>query len=388
MESFGLPDFFGGLRQKCVCKMRLCVKFPCLTKHMAVFAAICWLFSPGAGMATTENLVPLHEPALQLRDPSNVLLINVAHAGTRLVAVGEHGVIIYSDDNGRSWHQALVPVQVTITTVAFATPKDGWAAGAYGVILHTTDGGINWKLQLTGLEVNQLIQQAAAQYSQANPQSPDALLAVRRASIFVAAGPDKPFLTIVPLSATNAIVLGGYRMCVRTADAGKIWADCSLNVQDPVSHNVYDAIQANGHIYAVGEAGDIFLADANGEVFKALNSPTQTTLFNILQTKTTALLAFGVADTMFRSTDGGDSWVRVKVPGGSDLTGGVQLKSGMIVVTSENGAVFGSNDDGQSFQLLSVDIGMAGFAVTQASNGNVIFVGSRGVSTVSADQLE
>ena len=39
------------------------------------------------------------------------LLLDVAHAGARLVAVGDRGHILYSDDNGASWAQAKVPTR-------------------------------------------------------------------------------------------------------------------------------------------------------------------------------------------------------------------------------------------------------------------------------------
>lgn len=351
--------------------------------NAAAFAAAFLLLVTPASQAADQGYLVLQQPALQLRNPSAVLLISITHAGSRLVAVGEHGVVIYSDDNGASWHQAAVPVEVTITSVAFATDKDGWAAGAYGVILHSTDGGASWKLQITGEQVNQLMLQAAAQASQSNPQDPQAARAVRRASIFAAAGPDKPFLTILALSPTQAIVLGGYRMCVRTANAGASWADCSLNVQDAISHNVYGAILAGNMIYAVGEVGDMFSADMNGDVFKALNSPSTTTLLDILQTKNGTLLAYGVADSMFRSTDGGNSWTSIAVPGGADLTGGAVTRSGMVVVTSENGVAFASKDDGQTFQQLPLTLGMAVFGVAEAANRDLVFVGSAGIRVAS-----
>src|SRR3978361_900254 len=63
----------------------------------------------------------LSEPSIQVRFPASVALIAIAKAGNRLVAVGVHGVVIYSDNNGVSWTQAYSPVNVTLTCVGFAT---------------------------------------------------------------------------------------------------------------------------------------------------------------------------------------------------------------------------------------------------------------------------
>jgi len=356
-------------------------------KIALVLGAALWLVRTPAAQAADQSYVVLQQPALQVRDPAAALLISIAHAGKRLVAVGNHGIITYSDDNGATWRQSVVPLEVTITTVAFASAQDGWAAGAYGVVLHTTDAGATWQLQIWGQQVNQLMLQAAARLFQSNAQDPAAARAVRQAAIFAAACPDKPFLTILALSPARAIIMGGYRMCIRTADAGRNWADCSLSIPDPVSHNVYSAIRAGNVIYAAGEAGDVFSADAGGLVFKPLNSPGPATLLGILQTRSGALLAYGVADSMFRSTDGGNNWTSVSVPGAADLTSGLVTDTGMIVITSPNGEVCASSDDGQSFRVLPLNLGMAVFGATQAGNGDLVFVGSGGVRVVSKTAL-
>ena len=43
------------------------------------------------------------------------LLVDVARAGERLVAVGERGHVVLSDDGGETWRQSgSVPVQTTV----------------------------------------------------------------------------------------------------------------------------------------------------------------------------------------------------------------------------------------------------------------------------------
>ena len=54
--------------------------------------------------------VPLNTPAMRVPVAQNGVLIDLARAGTRLVAVGERGLVLFSDDNGQSWQQAGVPV--------------------------------------------------------------------------------------------------------------------------------------------------------------------------------------------------------------------------------------------------------------------------------------
>ncbi len=348
----------------------------------AVFVGILiWAVCSTMAWAST-----LDDNASTVRQPAKVILISVAKAGGRLVAVGVHGVIIISDDNGRTWRQSAVQTSETITCVAFATPRDGWAAGGQGVVLHTVDGGATWLRQITEAQVLPLMQAAAAGAAAADPQSTQAMRAVRRAGIFAQAGLDKPFLAILPFNPQSALVFGAYRMTILTHDAGKTWQDWSLHVGDPISHNIYDVTKLGGYVFLAGEAGTLLRANTLDQGvaldFDMVTSPTDGTLLGILGTKNNTLLTFGVAGNVFRSTDAGQTWTQSNIAAGSDITAGVLLASGEVVVISEDGRVFGSTDDGVSFHQLPLTDDMALFGLAQADNGDVIFVGSGGVRVV------
>jgi photosystem II stability/assembly factor-like uncharacterized protein len=332
-----------------------------------------------AGPALAEVAGPLKQPAIPVVNPSKAILIEVAHAGARLVAVGAHGVIVYSDDNGQSWRQAVSPTSETLTCVGFADAKNGWAAGGQGVVLHSMDGGTTWQMQLTGDDVIKLMSAAAAADLAANPNAVAAQRAVHRASIFTNAGDDKPFLSILPLGPQSAIIFGAYRMTVMTTDGGKTWVDWSLHVGDPVSHNMYAVARVGSAVYLAGEMGSILRSDDGGQNYAMLTVPDDATMFGILGTPKNSLVTFGVSGEVFRSTDQGQSWIAANITANSDLTSAIVLRSGAILLVSEGGIVFESKDDGQSYQALPLSEGMALYDVIQAANGDVVFVGSGGV---------
>ena len=89
------------------------------------------------------------------------VLLDVVKTGNRLVAVGERGVVVLSDDGGRTWRQASVSTSVTLTSVQFASLKAGWAVGHSGVVVHTEDGGETWTRQLDGRTAAKLAVEAA-----------------------------------------------------------------------------------------------------------------------------------------------------------------------------------------------------------------------------------
>jgi len=92
----------------------------------------------------------LDTPAEKSPLAPNTLYNSVVLAGKRLVSVGQRGHIVYSDDDGKSWVQATVPVSSDLVAVHFATPQKGWAVGHDGVVLQSADGGATWNKQFDG----------------------------------------------------------------------------------------------------------------------------------------------------------------------------------------------------------------------------------------------
>ncbi len=321
----------------------------------------------------------LDTAARKVREPSHVLLEAIASAGNRLVAVGEHGVIIFSDDNGTSWTQADVPVDVTLNCVAFATPLLGWAAGHFGVILNTSDGGKTWRTQLNGIQANQLTLAAAQAVSaEKNQTSLGAPFAMRRANIFLRGGPNKPFLSLIVLSSQKLIVFGAFRMTMLTLNAGGAWTDLSLNVGDTLSHNLYAATVSGSDIYVVGEAGLVFRSTDGGNSFPAVTSPANATLFGVLAVANKVIITFGVAGNIFRSVDQGKTWQSIGLNTQDDLTAGCILLDGRILIGTEAAALFLSVDNGVSFQPISDGPQMSIFGIVEAADKNLVFVGNSG----------
>jgi photosystem II stability/assembly factor-like uncharacterized protein len=325
-------------------------------------------------------------PSVQIRVPEGVFLIAITRIGNRLVAVGEEGVIIYSDDNGTTWSQAKVPVSETLTAVAFANAKIGWAAGHSGVILKTEDGGASWKLQLNGLQVNQLQLVAAAQANSLGATSAAVPLATMRAQAFSAQGADKPFFDIVVIDENTVFVLGAYRMMVTTRDGGKTWVDWSLHVSDRLSDDLYASAVAGNSIFLVGGAGNVFRSDDGANTFDPLTSPQTVTLYGILVLDNNVLLTYGVAGACFRSTDGGKTWSAVNIDTQDNLITGLVLPQGVMLATL-GGQVFSSTPDGQTFTPVQNLPPMSISDVEQAQDGAFIFVGGGGVVRISAENL-
>jgi photosystem II stability/assembly factor-like uncharacterized protein len=333
--------------------------------------------------AAATGIVGLDTSALAVRLPDKVTLIAITNAGSRLVAVGVHGVIIYSDDSGHSWKQSSVPVDVTLTAVRFSSVTNGWAIGHDGVILHTDDGGLHWKLQLDGFRANELTLAAAQAAVSGNDSAPGILHALARANHFVEDGPTKPFLSLLVTNDNQALVVGAYRLAMLTNDGGKTWSDWSLHIDDPLSHNLYDIERVGAEICIVGELSLVFCSTDGGGTFQQVTAPGVATLFGVLPTgEPRGILVFGVAGNAFSSEDAGNTWKKVDFNTGDNLTSGVVLRSGAILVTSESGRVFLSDDHARSFKPLPVILPMSLYDISQAPDGDVVLVGGGGVELI------
>src|SRR5579862_587423 len=100
-----------------------------------------------AGTAAAQQQ-PAPRAAEPARRAAQSLLIALASAGERLVAVGDRGSIVLSEDHGTTWRQAAqVPVQALLTGVCFFDERHGVAVGHDQVILSSADGGDSWQLR-------------------------------------------------------------------------------------------------------------------------------------------------------------------------------------------------------------------------------------------------
>src|SRR5690606_13540205 len=95
-----------------------------------------------SAVVQANGVVPATDPLLR-----GSIYVDLARAGDRVVAVGDRGHIIYSDDEGQHWRQAETPTSVLLTAVCFADAEHGWAVGHDAVVLGTRDGGATWVLQ-------------------------------------------------------------------------------------------------------------------------------------------------------------------------------------------------------------------------------------------------
>ena len=151
----------------------------------------------------------LDTPAVKSPLAARALLNGLARAGDRIVAVGQRGHVLWSDDAGKSWQQADVPVSSDLVAVPSPTPTDGWAVGHDGVVLHSTDAGQTLDraarrpaLRRADGRTTTSVRHSAS--PAADPKRAAAL--VEEAERFAAQGAENPFLDVWFSDASNGYV--------------------------------------------------------------------------------------------------------------------------------------------------------------------------------------
>jgi len=201
----------------------------------------------------------------------HAVLLDVNKAGSRLVAVGERGVVLLSDDGGQHWRQSASPISTTLTSVQFVDSRNGWAVGHSGVVLHSSDGGESWQLQLDGKQAAALELQAA-QYSGDSKR----IAVAQRLS---ADGADKPLLVVNFVDAKHGVALGAYGLALMTKDGGNTWQSWMGDLPNPRGLHLYAMARNGDEIIIAGEQGLLLHSIDSGLTFEALKSPYEGSYF-------------------------------------------------------------------------------------------------------------
>ncbi len=347
------------------------------------FRAICLAglvgtsMGPSRARAEAQFQDPLDYPAQLRKAPDTRPLLAIVHAGTSLVAVGSRGMIVRSDDEGKTWHQSPVPVQSDLLAVHFPTPRDGWAVGHDGVILHSGDGGASWTKQLDGRIAAEAFKKFYA------TQPPDA--AVKAAATQIErnfkAGPTLPWLDVWFEDAERGFVVGSFGMIAVTTDGGKSWEPWLHRIDNDQSLNLNSIRGIAGHLYIAGERGMVFKLDRDRGRFAGTATGYAGSFFGIVGTSET-LLAFGLRGVVYRSGDRGATWEALKLPVEATVTAGsVSRDSSGFVLVNSAGLLLLGDAQARAFRVVQPSNAMRYTGVVLASQGAAIVTGLGGART-------
>lgn len=323
---------------------------------------------------------PLDQPALPSVLAATGALLDIRQVGERLVAVGERGHIVYSEDGGQQWQQAQVPVSVTLTAVDFVDDQHGWAVGHGLVILATADGGLTWQRQTDGRQLVGMWHQQA----EAAQQAGDDRLAMKLQR-YSDDGADKPLLDVHFINAQDGLAVGAYGVMLSTDNGGQSWHSAAGRLGGEEDRHIYHIASDGDGIILMGEMGLLYQSGDRGQHFQPLDSPSDASLFSgWYSASQQQLLLLGLRGTLWHGDLTSADWQPLAIDTQYSLLAILPLTTGGYLLSDDGGGLWRLQANGTTSRL-SVH---AGFPLLALSAGTrkaapVMAVGLQGTLAVT-----
>jgi photosystem II stability/assembly factor-like uncharacterized protein len=282
-------------------------------------ATLCLPLVLGAAARAVEVRPQLRiEAAEHTREATQEMMLSAALAGKRIVAVGNRGVVLLSDDDGKTYRQARsVPVDSTLNNVAFTDAHVGWAVGHWGVVLKTEDGGDTWALQRFDTSV------------------------------------DQPLFSVYFKSRREGWAVGLWSLVLHTVDGGATWSTITLPPPPgarKADRNLYEIFpDTRGGLFIACEQGRVLRSADAGASWSYLDTGYTGSFWTGTVLQDGTVLVAGLRGSIYRSADGGGTWSAAKNNSKSSVTDVLQLPDRTVVAVALDGVSLVSRDDGVSF---------------------------------------
>ena len=278
------------------------------------------------------------------------VLLDVALAGARLVAVGERGHVLLSDDEGRSWRQAkAVPTRTTLTAIHATHERQLWACGHGGVIVTSADAGETWAV------------------AAGRAEGPDVLLAIR-------VQPDG-----------HGLAVGSFGVAQRSADGGRTWKGATLlDGEAGERHLNRIVVTAAGTTLIPAEGGHVLRGTGRPGAlgWEAVKTPYAGSLWSGCQLAGGMLVLGGMRGNLVKSSDDGRSWQHQPVAEAGSFTGCLALPDGRPLLVGVDGTVVVGDAAAASFKLQRLDDRSTLTAVVRHADGTLVASSLAGMRTL------
>ncbi len=294
------------------------------------------------------------------------LLLDAEFSGENIVAVGERGHVLRSEDRGSTWRQVSAPTRTTLTAVSFRDADQGITVGHDATILRTLDGGRTW--QQVHYEPEQ----------------------------------ERPLLDVFIHDALHATAVGAYGYFLESRDGGATWASRELTAmefgRDSASddageryaedfHFNHFAVSDTGKWYMAAEAGNIFRSDDRGETWQRMPSPYEGSFMGLLPLTDDRLLVFGLQGNLFYSGDAGATWHGLDTGTRATLTNARVLADGRVLLAGYSGALLTVDQGLTGIRLTQLEQRMGISSTLQLQNGDLMLFGTGGVLRLPLSSL-
>lgn len=227
--------------------------------------------------------------------PVEVALFGVAFRGEHILAVGQSGTVVLREGWGGAWREIDTPTRARLLNVSMNARGSAVAVGSFGLVLCSEDYGQQWR-------------ECAPDWK-----------AVAEAAGFAGdrtGASDEPTLfTVRVLEDGQAFIAGELSYLLRSDAAQRNWSLSSVETQSGITPPTLHDLTVNatsGIGYAVGQQGSVFKSSDGGASWLRQNTGLgDVNLLSIAQSERHGLVAVGMR-VAAHSQDQGETWQELK----------------------------------------------------------------------------
>lgn len=253
---------------------------------LAVTLLVIFAFSPRADVG--DQQVQLNLARLQIND--------LVQFGERVIAVGERGTIILSDDHGKTWRQTHgdEELAVTLTGISWLGGDTLLAVGHDALLMRSGDAGETWEV----------LMQDHAQ--------------------------GEPLLGTWSADGQKIFAYGSFGKFLSSSDQGRSWQARELDIHGEHLNDL-DGDGQRLQIM-VGEMGLVLRSADEGVNWQRVEPFYRGSLFGVAHMGDKVWVSYGMRGHVFVSRDDGLSWKQVEIDHRLPLYGHAMHEAGLVIV--------------------------------------------------------
>lgn len=232
------------------------------------------------------------------------------------------------------------------------------AVGERGHVLVSRDGGASWnqadvptRAMLTGVWLHDESLGWAVGHDETIVRTRDG--GATWELVHSAPENERPLLDVWFRDADHGIAVGAYGAFLVSDDGGTTWEEKPSVESDFHLNQIAPA--ADGTLYIAAEAGNVYRSDDGGETWINLTTPYGGSFFGVLPLADGAVLVFGLRGHLYRSEDRGATWIEIPTGVEATLMAGLELVGGRVLIAGLAGVLLRSADGGRTFTAEAFD---------------------------------